>query len=261
MLCFEKKKPVIGMVHLLPLPGSPDFDSMDKVVDRALKDAKKLVDGGIDGLIVENYGDRPFNEKVSKMTVASLSMVCHKIQDNVEVPIGINVLRNDWESALSISKALDLSFIRINVYTGYCLTELGPIKGEAGKISRFIENHEIDAHVFADIDVKHAEKIYPKSVKTDAIESSKRGEADALIVTGERTGAAVNTKELEEVKKIVDVPLFVGSGVNIKNVSKLLSRSDGVIIGTYLKEEGKTINPVSEKRVRKLIKKVRKEHR
>ncbi len=261
MLCFEKKKPVIGMVHLLPLPGSPDFDSMDKIVDRALKDVKKLVDGGIDGLIVENYGDTPFNEKVSKMTVASLSSVCKKIQDDIEVPIGINVLRNDWKSALSISKALDLSFIRINVYTGCCLTEMGLIQGEAGEISRFKKKHDIKAHVFADIHVKHSKKIYPESLKKDAIESTKRGRADALIVTGDRTGSEVDMEELEEVKKMVDVPLFVGSGVNRNNVSKLLSRSDGVIIGTHLKKDGKTVKPVSEKRVREFTEKVRKEHR
>ncbi|MFP4609348.1 MAG: BtpA/SgcQ family protein [Candidatus Aenigmatarchaeota archaeon] len=257
MFPFEVEKPIIGVVHLPPLPGSPDFTSMDDVVKRAMKDTESLVDGGVDGLIVENYGDKPFLKKVSKMTVSSLSVVCSKLRDRFELPMGINVLRNDWESALSIAKALQLSFARINVYIGCCAAAEGLIEGEAGKMMRFKRRFDVPTSIFADIQVKHAETLYPKDIKRAATAASERGMADALIVTGKRTGRPVDLEDLKKAKNSVGIPVLAGSGVDKSNVKEVLKRSDGAIIGTYFKEEGKTSNPVSEERVKSLMKEVK----
>lgn len=255
MLGFETDKPIIGVVHLPPLPGSPRFENLDRVERRAIHDAERLAKGGVDGLIVENYGDQPFNKETSKMTVSSLSVICSKIKDVFKGPIGVNVLRNDWKSALSISHVLDLSFVRINVYTGCYSTPSGYIEGEAGKIERFRDKFDMKIFILADIDVKHAEAIYPKNVRDAAQDAADRGNADGLIVTGERTGEEVRLNDLEEVKECVDVPVLAGSGVNDENIKEVLSNSHGAIIGTYFKEDGVTSNKVSLSRVKELVEK------
>ncbi len=250
------EKTIIGVVHLLPLPGSPDFEDMDSVVDRAFSDADILVKNGVDALIVENYGDKPFLKKVSRMTVSSLSVICSKINDEFDVPIGINVLRNDWKSALSIAKTLELSFIRVNVYTGSCRTPEGYIEGESGNIQRFRREHDIDTSIFADIQVKHGDTIYPRDIESSARAAFERGLADALIVSGELTGASASMEDIKKAKNNVNVPVLAGSGVDEKNVDEVLTHCDGAIIGTFFKKKGITSNPVSEERAKTLMMKV-----
>ena len=55
------RRPIVGVVHLLPLPGAPRWGgSLRAVLDRALADARALVDAGLDGVLVENFHDAPF---------------------------------------------------------------------------------------------------------------------------------------------------------------------------------------------------------
>lgn len=255
MLSFQTNKPIIGVVHLSPLPGSPRFESLARVERRAIYDVERLMEGGVDGIIIENYGDRPFEKKTSDMTVSALSEICSKIKETFKGPIGVNVLRNDWKSALSISHVLDLSFVRINIYTGCYSTPSGYIESEAAKIESFRDQFDMKVFLLADIDVKHAKRIYPEDIISAAKDATNRGNADALIVTGKRTGKDVDLNDLEAAKRRVDVPVLAGSGVDDKNIKKVLRISDGVIIGTHFKEDGIISNKVSSNRVEKLVKK------
>ena len=255
MLSFKTDKPIIGVIHLSPLPGSPGFENLERIKRRAIHDTKKLTEGGVDGLIVENYGDQPFDKVTSKITVSALSVVCSEIKDIFEGPIGVNVLRNDWKSALSISNVLDLSFVRINIYSGCYSTPCGYIEGEAGRIERFRDQFDMKNFILADIDVKHAKRIYPDSISSAARDAADRVNADALIVTGKRTGKVVHLDDLKIAKESVDVPVLAGSGVNDNNIKEVLSNSDGAIVGTYFKEDGITANKVSKRRVIELIEK------
>ncbi len=100
---FGVKKPVIGVVHLLPLPGSPRYrGSLEEVLERALADAGALVEGGVDGLILENFGDKPFpKRRISREGLAAFAVVAREVVEEVSVPVGINVLRNDGLSAMA----------------------------------------------------------------------------------------------------------------------------------------------------------------
>ena len=113
-------RPLIGMVHLAPLPGAPLFaGTMDEVIDAALADARALLDGGCDGMLFENFGDRPFfKERVGPETVAAMTRVIAAVTSAVALPFGVNVLRNDALSALGIAAATGAAFIRVNVHTG-----------------------------------------------------------------------------------------------------------------------------------------------
>lgn len=127
---FGDKKPIIGMIHLLPLPGSPRYKGkISEVIERACRDGETLQKGGVDAVIVENYGDLPFfADKVPSETVAAMAAVATRVREVADLPIGINVLRNDGIAAVSIAAATDADFIRINVYTGAVLTEQGIIQ-------------------------------------------------------------------------------------------------------------------------------------
>ncbi len=256
MLGFKVEKPIIGVVHLDALPGSPCFDSMKSVLNSALEDTNKLIEGGVDGLIVENFGDKPFTKKVDDMTISAMSVIIEEITNITDLPVGINVLRNDWRAALSIANVINLDFIRINVYSGIEATPEGLIEGEAGEIQRFREKNNIKCFILADINVKHGKAIYPREIEDGALDAAERGLADALILSGVRTGKEVDLDELKKVKSLVNTPVFIGSGLNQDNVKELMTIADGGIVGTFFKKDGDVDNSVSSKRVKDFMSEV-----
>lgn len=253
---FASEKPVIGMVHLHGLPHSYDEEGIDQVLRSAVNDAEKLARGGVDGVIVENFGDSPFSKKVSKRTVSFMTLACKEVKEMVDIPVGINVLRNDWEAALSISSILGLSFVRINVFTGLVATDQGLIEGEASHIHDFKRSHGLETEIWADVHVKHGTPLHPTDIVESAREARRRGKADRIIVTGEGTGHPVDMNDLKKVKRAVDISVVAGSGVDPDNIQQMMETADGVIVGTYLKEDGIVTNPVSLERVEKLVEKI-----
>src|SRR2546430_16684886 len=100
---FGVSKPVIGMLHVPALPGSPQNKlAFDAIVDWVLQDANLLAGGGVDALILENFGDAPFYPgRVPPHTVAFLTAIGCEVRSSFKLPLGINILRNDAESALA----------------------------------------------------------------------------------------------------------------------------------------------------------------
>ncbi len=240
---------VFGMIHLDALPGAPLFASLDAVVDAALRDGRALRDGGCDGFVVENFGDRPFTRgRVEAETIAAMTRVITQVAGEVRLPFGVNVLRNDALSALAIAAATGAAFIRVNVHTGAMVTDQGIIEGDAYATLR--KRAALAPHVllFADHLVKHAA---PLGV-VDAVQSARdlrlRGLADALIVTGAETGAAADPTRLRALREVVDAPLLVGSGMTAENAGSFAD-ADGAIVGTSIKRDG----AVAVDRVRALV--------
>lgn len=234
---------VFGMIHLGPLPGSPLFTSLDSVLERALRDARALREGGCDGFVIENFGDRPFARgRVEAETVAAMTRVIADVVHEVRMPFGVNVLRNDALSALAIAAATGAAFIRVNVHTGAMLTDQGIIEGDAYTTLRKRASLAPDVLIFADHLVKHATPL----AAIDAVQSARdlrlRGLADALIVTGAETGAAADPARLRTLRDAVDAPLLVGSGLTAANAGTFADAdgadADGAIVGTSLQRDG-----------------------
>src|SRR5713101_4601014 len=124
---FPRRPAIIGMVHLLPLPGAPRWaGSMEEALARAVEDARALAEGGVDGVMVENFGDAPFYpDHVPPETVAAMTRAARAVVEAVPVPVGVNVLRNDTAAALAIAVAVGARFIRVNVHTGAMWTDQG----------------------------------------------------------------------------------------------------------------------------------------
>jgi membrane complex biogenesis BtpA family protein len=231
---------------------------MDQVAERAMRDARAYATSGLDGLILENYGDLPFYpETVPPETIAAMALVAAKVSESTSIPTGFNVLRNDSLSALGLAAVFKAPFIRVNILLGAMITDQGIVQGQAPYLLRRRNDLGLSTKIFADVMVKHARPVMSQDVKLAAQELVDRGLADALIVTGEATGAEPMLAELRSVKEAVgDVPVMVGSGVTPENVGEMLAVADGAIVGTFLKKDGQTENEVDAQRVKALLKKL-----
>lgn len=250
-------KPLIGMLHLPPLPGAPGFrGEMRECLRFVLDDAGSLVAGGVQGLMLENFGDAPFFPgSVPAHTVAAMTAVAAEVRRRFDVPLGINVLRNDGSSALAIARAVGARFIRVNILCGARLTDQGVIAGIAHQLLRdrkLLGAEEI--RIFADVNVKHSAPLAPRPLEEEIEEMLHRGGADALVVTGTATGRGPALEELRAVKAAAGAtPVLAGSGVSPETIAALLPYADGFIAGTSLKQDGVVGNPVDRERVRTLL--------
>jgi len=149
------RRPIIGMVHLPPLPGAPrDGGDRRSLRERARSDARALAAGGVDAVIVENFGDAPFHpNRVPPITVAAMTDLTRSVKAAIDLPVGVNVLRNDAEAALSIAAATGARFVRVNIHTGARVTDQGVIEGRAHETMRLREELDADVKVLADLDV------------------------------------------------------------------------------------------------------------
>ncbi|ESP89143.1 BtpA/SgcQ family protein [Candidatus Halobonum tyrrellensis] len=258
---FGTDAPVVGMVHLPPLPGAPRFEgSRAELFDRARADAASLDAGGVDAVLVENFGDAPFYpDDVPKHVVASMTRAVGEVREAVDVPVGVNVLRNDAEAALSVAAAGGAAFVRVNVHTGARLTDQGVVEGTAHETLRLRERLDADVRILADHDVKHSAPLAtPEFAAESLVDAVERGLADAVVVSGPATGRGVDEGDLRAVVRRrdeagLDAPVFVGSGVTADTVGDLLDVADGVVVGTALKADGDVAEPVSAERVRELV--------
>ena len=248
---------LIGMVHLVPLPGSPRWNgSMARVTAAALADARALVEGGVDALLVENFGDAPFTAgRVEPATVAAMATLAAELRRAFpQVPLGINVLKNDARAALAVATAVGASFIRVNVHAGAVVSDQGVIQSDAYNTLRDRRLLAADVLIFADAGGKHAVPLAPVELEQTARDLVHRELADALVVSGPATGEATPLADLERVRHAVPgVPVLVGSGVTPETAAALLSRADGLIVGTYVKQDGDVRKPVDPARVEKLV--------
>ncbi len=255
---FPQPKPVIAMIHLPPLLGSPAYSGQfEEVVEQACGEVRILSNYGVAGIIVENYGDQPFFPgRVPPETVAAMTRVATEVRRIIDLPLGINVLRNDAISALSIAEAVGAQFIRTNVHVGMAASEQGLLMGKAHEVLRFRAFLKSECLIFADIAVKHSYPLYPQSADEMLRDTVVRGLADAVIVTGAATGMAADLRFAKEVKGIcgkIEVPLLIGSGITPESINSAFEIADAVIVGTYLKKEGVTANPIDRNRVEKLM--------
>lgn len=243
------------MLHLRPLPGSPDAEDLPSVRERLLQDAQALFDGGVDGFILENFGDAPYYpNRVHPQTVAYMTLIGQEVREAFPKPLGINVLRNDALSALAIATAVGAQFIRVNVYMGARVADEGLIQGEAHRVVRYRRELGSDVRIFADVAVKHSTPLGAMDLNDEVRATILRGKADAIIVSGSATGSETSIDDLKVAKEAAGgVPVFAGSGVTVENVAETLAQADGIIVGTGFKVDGVTTNPVDPAKVRELL--------
>ncbi|HEX8522192.1 MAG TPA: BtpA/SgcQ family protein [Tepidisphaeraceae bacterium] len=252
-------KPIVGMLHLGALPGSPMYGgSMGKIREVLLSDAQKLAEGGVHGLMMENFGDTPFFPgRVGAETVAHMTALAAEVRRVApHLPLGINVLRNDGLSALSIAHAVGAEYIRVNVLCAARLADQGILHGIAHDLLRLRAQLGAEKiRIFADVDVKHSAPLAPRPIVDEVDDTIERGLADALVVSGAGTGKPADPSKLREVKSAAGkTPVFLGSGVSPKTIGALWDQADGFIVGTHFKVGGNATDVVDVARVREFMK-------
>jgi hypothetical protein len=247
---FKTPNPIIGVVHLLPLPTSARWGgSLKAVIDRAEQEATALASGGVDGIIVENFFDAPFTKsQVDPAVVSAMTLIVQRLMNLVTLPVGINVLRNDTQSAMAIATCVSAQFIRVNVLTGVMATDQGLIEGPAHQLLRYRRELGSDVKIMADVLVKHARPLGSPNLTTAVQETIERGLADAVILSGWATGSPPSLEDLELASAAArGTPVFIGSGADWENISQLITAADGAIVSSSLKRHGRidqTIDPI-----------------
>ncbi|BBA79647.1 photosystem I biogenesis protein [cyanobacterium endosymbiont of Rhopalodia gibberula] len=254
---FNTTYPVIGVVHLLPLPTSARWGgSLTSVIERAEQEATALVAGGVDGIIIENFFDAPFTkDQVDPAIISAMTLIVDRIKNLVVVPVGINLLRNDAIGAMAIASTINAQFIRVNVLTGIMATDQGLIEGNAHKLLRYRRELGADVAILADVLVKNACSLVGIPNLTTAVEDTlERGLADGIILSGWATGRPPSLEDLELASAAAQgTPVFIGSGANWDNIGKLMQAADGVIVASSLKRNGRIRESIDPIRVARFV--------
>jgi uncharacterized protein len=247
---------LIGMVHLRALPGSPAYQgSLDEVLERAVADARTLTEAGFDAIMIENFGDAPFFPgTVPAATIAAMTRAVQAVAEASNLPLGVNVLRNDAVGALAVAAATRAAMIRVNVLSGTMFTDQGPIVGLAAEVARARKELGIEVAVLADVFVKHATPPPGLTIEDAAIDTWERAGADALVISGSGTGRPIDTDDLERVHAAVPkAPLVIGSGADQANIAGLLKTATSIIVGSSLKPLGDVSAPVDATLAARLV--------
>jgi hypothetical protein len=236
-----RSRPLLGMIHLPPLPGSPRARlSLDEAIDYALDEARILESAGMDGVIVENVGDAPFfRESVPAITVAAMAVITKAVRRQTRLAVGVNMLRNACLEALSIASVVGADFIRCNVVIGAYVTDQGIIQGCSAELARLRRTLEHDVAILGDVHVKHASPLFDVPFEDAAADLAERGGVDAVIVSGARSPDPPTFERVDAVKRAVRLPVLIGSGIGLANAADYYARSDGLLIGeTDFKVDG-----------------------
>ena len=226
-------KPIIGMIHMPPLPGAPANElSMKQLTEFALSEAGLLEEAGLDACIVENVGDVPlFKQDLPPYSVAAMATVTKAVVEHTKMKVGVNMLRNACEEALSVAHIAGAQFIRCNILIGAYATDQGIIEGCAARVARLKKELNSRVLVFGDVHVKHAYPIFNVEIEYAAQDLAERGGADAVIVSGARSPVPPSFERVKKVRDAITKPVLIGSGISLANVKQFYHKSDGLIIG------------------------------
>lgn len=245
---------LIGMVHCLPLPGTMNYGgSMDAIVQKAVSDAKKLESAGFDAVLVEPTLDRPMGMNRGALQLAAMSVICGAVHQAVSVPMGVSYLTPDCRDVFSIAKASGADFVRISAFVDTLRFSAGvvePCAAHAWEVRRDGDMREIA--ILADIQVKHAQMVYPQSLEQSAYMAQAQG-ADAIVVTGNTTGQETPMDTIQRVSRAVKIPVVVGSGASEANISAQMAYAAGFVVGSSIKPQGDLFADVDPEMARRLV--------
>lgn len=255
---FGVRKPLIGMVHSLPLPGAPRYEpgSLEHAYEYGVEEAVRLTGGGVDGLLIENAGDYPYAkpEDIGPETASATAVLARLIRQSTDLPVGINIVANAAVPSLAAAVAAGAQFVRVNQWVNAYVANEGLIEGAAPRALRYRRwIGGTSLKIFADVHVKHgSHAIVADRPLDEQARDAAFFDADVLIATGYRTGDATQLDELTTIGEATDLPVIVGSGLDVSNARETLQLCDGAIVGSALKEGTDWLNPVDLAKVSEL---------
>jgi hypothetical protein len=258
---FQTTKPIIAMVHFPALPGSPLYNTklgFNYIIDSVERDLFALQEAGVDAIMFGNENDRPYEFNVNQATTSTMAYVIGSLKNKISVPFGVNVL---WDpmSTIALAASTEAQFVR-EIFTGTYASDMGMWTPDAGKAMRYRDSLNCeDLLMFYNISAEFAYSLDRRPVAERAKSTVFSSIPDAILVSGQITGEPADFKDLKQTKDFLpDIPVFANTGVKIENVEKTLSIADGVVIGSSLKIDGDTWNPVDPVRASDFMNKVKK---
>jgi hypothetical protein len=238
---FPAPSPLIGVIHLPALPGYPASPGLPAVIAHALAELATYRVGTLDGVLVENENDQPHRVEAGRETIAAMTAVTRElVQAAGRTPVGVEILLNDPEASLAVALAAGAGFIR----SDYFVDEMSRPEHGAMRIAPeavLAYRAALGAEhvlIMADIQVKYAQMRAPRALAESARLARASG-ADAIVVTGARTGEPPELAELRDAREGAgDCPVLIGSGLAPVNAAALLAACDGAIVGTSLMRDG-----------------------
>lgn len=244
---------ILGMIHALPLPGTPRWGgSMAAVLDRAIAEAQLYRQAGLDAIIVENMHDTPYLKGgVGPEITAAMTRVAAAVRAESGLPTGVQILAGANREALGVALAAGLEFVRVEGFVFAHVADEGIIQSCAGDLLRYRRMIGAEGvQVFADIKKKHSAHVITADV--DLAETAKAAAffgADGVIVTGTATGAETDPTEVSAVRRAVELPVLVGSGVTVDNLDRFVGTAHGLIVGSHFKVDGRWDRGVDPQRL------------
>ncbi len=214
---FPSRPAVIAMIHTGPSPGSPGFVCVDSAVERAIAETEIYVQVGVDGILIENMWDFPcIHERDQGPEVgAFMTRIARAVKRRAgKFPVGVQVLFQANRTALAVALSSGCDFIRSEAWTHAHISDKGIAEACAGDVVRYRKQiGASDIPVYADVRKKHASHAWTMDLTIGDIASTMfLNGADAIVVTGDRTGVAPSAEDLRSVRESSDLPLLVGSG-------------------------------------------------
>jgi membrane complex biogenesis BtpA family protein len=259
---FPDRKPVIGVIHVGALPGTPaSRRSVAELADEAKEEAKLYRACGVDGIIIENMHDVPYlRGEAGPEIVAAMTLLGQVVKDVCDLPVGIQILAGANTQAMAVAHAAGLDFIRAEGYVFAHIADEGWIESSAAKLLRYRKQIGADrVGVWTDVKKKHSSHAITSDISLgDTAEAAEFMRSDAIIVTGSATARPPQLADVLEVKAHCQLPVILGSGIDVNNVADFYTAADGFIIGSYFKRDGRWANTVDEQRARSLMEAVSK---
>ncbi len=251
-------KPIIAMVHVQRNGNFEEQYDFEQQYDKVMNDVRRLERGGVDALLFENWGGDYIDRRAGAKAEELLRAILKRADCETKLPYGVNVLPLSYEAAFDLVKETYASFVQVDTFVDTVKTDYRNefiLEGDPQAILRYRRRLGLeDIPLFTNIQTKHYTTIpWNKKLETSAQQAIEEG-ADVLVVTGKSTGKKTPKEKLLRVKKVAgNTPVFIGSGLTVENAAELLPYADGAIVGTSLKYDGVTENPVEEERVRRLM--------
>lgn len=255
---FGASKPVIGMVHIGALPGSPLFDPDMDFVGSARADLRALQEAGFDAVMFGNENDRPYEFNVDTASTATMAAIIGELKPEISVPFGVNVL---WDpmATVALGAATGAHFVR-EIFTGVYASDMGNWNTDAGKAMRYRNRlGRPDMAMLYNISAEFAHSLDQRSLPDRARSAVFSSIPDAVLVSGQITGEAAEMSDLSAVKAVLpNTPVMANTGIRHDTVAEVLSIADGCIVGSSLKYDGDTWNAIDPDRARDFMVQARK---
>ena len=251
------RQPIIGMVHVQALPGTPGYaGAVQAIVDAALRDADTLKRAGVDALLLENMHDLPYLRREVGHEVSSvMTVVAYLIKRAFGLPTGMQILAGANHAALAASNAAGLDFIRAEAFVFGHLADEGWMDADAGPLLRYRKQIGAeDILILTDIKKKHSAHAATADLSlAETAHAAEFFKSDGVIVTGTSTGMAASLAELQGLQGATELPILVGSGLTEVNISEYAPLADGFIVGSSLKRGGDWRQEVDYERATRLV--------